>query len=110
MRARRANPGGVLEPLAQLEVTRVIIKYDGYGDEGTIESVDAIAINDQPIDLPKSFEGQLTNACLILLPCGWENNEGAYGELVLDVQQRRLTRQHNWRVESSEYEMEDWTL
>ena len=44
------------------------------------------------------------------MPDGWPNDAGAFGEFVLNVCDRELTREHNWRVESTEYDEEVWEL
>ena len=38
------------------------------------------------------------------LPCGWEINEGSYGELVIHVEDGVIEHEHNTRVESIETE------
>ena len=106
--ARQAvsNACGELE---ELGVTEVRIEYDGYGDSGAVEGVAATSpIGD--VELPAALRDELISAAERLLPDGWENNSGAFGELVLDVANRRLTREHNWRVETSEYDEEAWEL
>jgi hypothetical protein len=37
-------------------------------------------------------------------------NEGAYGELILEVAAQLLTRAHHWRIESTQYEEEEFNL
>ena len=95
--------------LADLGVETVHIEYDGYGDSGTIEHVRAVA-GEVEIDLAANLTNELMTAAEMLLPDGWENNEGAFGVFVINVAERRVTREHNWRVESTEYEEEEWQL
>lgn len=45
----------------------------------------------------------LVYALLEQTHCGWENNEGAYGEFTFDVGDRSITLDYNERIESSEY-------
>jgi hypothetical protein len=45
----------------------------------------------------------LAYALLEQTHCGWENNEGAYGEFTFDVDERTVTLDYNERYESSEY-------
>jgi hypothetical protein len=95
--------------LAELSAKIVTIEYDGYGDSGTVETV--IAESDgTEVELSIDDQNELIAAAESLLPGGWEINEGSYGRLMLDVEERRLTREHNWRVESTEYEEEGWDL
>lgn len=101
---------GLFGQLAELGIARIVINYDGYGDEGAIESVAAIGAGDRPVDLPKSLEDQLTHACLILLPQGWDINEGAFGHLLLDVTKRRLSLAHHRRHTNFTTESKVWRL
>lgn len=96
--------------LKEMNVSEVRIQYDGYSDSGAVEDVSAKGPDGEEVEIPASFEGELAGAAEFLLPDGWENGEGAFGEIVLDVASRRVTREHNWRFESSEYEEESWEL
>ena len=95
--------------LLELGVNEVRIAYDGYGDSGTVDGVTATGSAGE-LELAWEVQDQLARAVETLLPEGWENNCGAFGEFVLDVPKRRLTREHNWRVESSEYDEEAWDV
>lgn len=106
----QAEITGLLDQLTELGVASVYLEYDGCGDDGCIQDVKALAAQGQELPLPEDLHDELVSNAEILLPAGWENNEGAFGTLVLDVAQRKLTRQHNWRIEASEYEEEVWTL
>ncbi len=100
----------VCDLLAALNVGTVEIEYDGYGDAGTVGSVTAYGAENQEITLSCQLHNDLVQIVETLLPSGWENNEGAFGQFHLDVAERRLTREHNWRVESTEYEEEEWEV
>jgi hypothetical protein len=95
--------------LTELGITRVLITYDGYGDSGNIESVVAYA-GEEDVELASEIDAALQEAAYDLLPGGWEINDGSFGELVLDVSERRLVREHNWRITESEYEEEEFSL
>jgi hypothetical protein len=92
--------------LATLGVTSVRIPYNGYGDEGCVEPPVATRSDDEWVDLPRELEEKLMDAAEWFLPDGWENCDGAYGELTLDVVQKRLDNELFWRVETSERERE----
>lgn len=100
---------GCCQQLAALGIEQVQIAYDGYGDEGSVQGITAL-VDHHPVPLDAGLEEALSDAACELLPGGWEINEGSFGELLLDVAKRRVTRQHNWRIESSEYEEEDFEL
>jgi len=104
---RATNKAALFAALATAGVTQVIVTFDGYGDSGQIEGVDARA-GDEPIALPDptvpflSAEWGASEPVSRDLPLGeaiehlaydylrdthsgWENNDGAYGEFVFDV-------------------------
>ena len=97
------------DQLAELGITQVRISYDGCGDSGAVETVTAFQGEDE-VDLPKVMEETLAEAAEKLLPSGWEINDGSFGELALDVAQRKLTREHNWRVSETEYDEHEFNV
>lgn len=105
----RQSMGKACDALAELGATELRIEYDGYGDSGAVEGVTATG-SAGDVEFPADLRDELVSAAERLLPDGWENNSGAFGELVLDIANRRLTREHNWRVETSEYDEEVWEL
>ena len=125
-----ANKTALFDALAAAGLTSVVATFDGYGDSGQIESVDA-RIGDTAAKLPtvdieiatQAWDGselhrrtmplaeaveQLAYAFLSETHCGWENNEGAYGEFTFDVEERSIRLDYNERVESSEYSGHEW--
>lgn len=96
--------------LQSLNINTLIISYDGCNDSGAVESITAFDTDNREVQLPKDLDDELTELAEMLLPSGWEINEGAYGQLTLDVPERELLREHNWRVEATEFEAETWRL
>jgi hypothetical protein len=102
----------VFDALAELGIDRVTVIFDGYGDSGQIESIDAFAASQTPAVLPDNrpvpFHGEeirlreaieaLAYDCLEASEPGWENNEGAYGTFVFTVADRTIALEHNARV------------
>jgi hypothetical protein len=122
---RPANKNGVFDALAKAGITGVIVAFDGCGDSGQIERIDAW-IGDKPAELPAAQVEIATarwgspNVDRNALPIaeaiealaydflrgtheGWENNAGAFGEFTFDVTSRAITLDYNERFESSEY-------
>ena len=92
-------------------ITFVTVHFDGYGDEGTTEDVkcyagDWFASNEQePIKYDVS---RLQEHFETLVPFGYENDCGGFGDVVLDVRARKLTVERNDRFEdytTSTYEV-----
>lgn len=117
---RPANKAAVFDPLAAAGITSVVVTFDGVGDSGQIESIDA-RVGDAGADLPAgevelatpTADGSgvdrapsslrdaielLAYDCLEETHGGWENEEGAYGQFTFDVADRLITLSYNERV------------
>lgn len=95
--------------LVKLGVDIVTIKYDGYSDSGTVEDPMAFQ-NGKPVELPRKLNDQLVEFAESYLPDGWEINDGACGEFVINVKDRRLSREHCWRHTDYEHDQEEILL
>ena len=90
------------EKLAAAGVTFVAVHFDGYGDSGVTEeaqcfdSGEYIHDESQPIQHDVSHLQQHFEA---LVPFGYENDCGGFGDVVLDVQARRISVERNDRFE-----------
>ena len=92
------------QQLVKLGVDIVTIRYDGYGDSGTME--DPLAFqNGKPVELPGKLNDLLLEFAESYLPGGWENCDGACGEFVLNITDRKFFREHCWR--HTEYESDE---
>lgn len=110
--------------LERAGVTKIVITFDGYGDPGQIEDVQAKA-GDDDITMPNAMIefattvwGQpeperssvtvatavesLTYDALERTHGGWENNDGAYGAIIFDVADYSITLDYNERYTASE--------
>ena len=119
------NKAVLFDALAAAGVTLVVVSFDGYGDSGQIENVElksgdtivampestieiAEAVWDQPepnrttISIANVIE-RLVYDLLTDTHCGWENNDGAYGDFTFDVAERTITLDYNERYTESEY-------
>lgn len=120
-----ANKTALFDALAAAGIEIVTVVFDGYGDSGQIENIEAKA-GDEIIALPP---GQIEIACpiwgsseierqtqsvreaietlayafLAQTHGGWENNDGAYGDFTFDVAQRTITLDYNERRMESDY-------
>ena len=118
------NKTSLFNALALASVTRVVVSFDGYGDSGQIENVEAQA-GDDPVTMPAATTEiaeavwdqaeskrssvsiaeaieSLAYDVLEKTHCGWENNDGAYGDIVFDVEEETITLDYNERSTASE--------
>ena len=90
------------DKLAKAGVTFVAVHFDGYGDDGTTEEAKCYdsewyawgehePVNHDASHLQEHFES--------LVPFGYENDCGGFGDVVLDVAARKLTVERNDRFE-----------
>ena len=97
------------QQLVKLKVDSVTINYDGYGDSGTLE--DPVALrNGQPVELHGKLSQLLLDFAESFLPGGWEINDGACGEFVLNIKDRKFLRDHLWRSTTYDHEEEEISL
>lgn len=115
--------------LKQHGVVRAVITYDGYGDEGQIESVSTfddagevtVPVTDcqswdvpwrgEPVERIVTLSTALENFGYEMLARhqpGWENGDGAFGECTIDVAAKRAELDHSVRftaIEGFAYEL-----
>lgn len=118
-RLRPANKAALFDALAAASVTHVIVAFDGYGDEGQVESIEAkigdaaAPLPDVRIELALPVWGQdeperktvalataiedLAYDCLAQTHDGWENSDGAFGDFLFDVGARTVTLDYHER-------------
>jgi hypothetical protein len=117
---RPANKAALFDALASVGITTVVVHFDGCGDSGQVESIEAkigendVELPDAKIEIARSHWGnpeiersafsirdaveQLAYEFLEETHYGWENNDGAYGEFTFDVASRVITLDHNDRI------------
>lgn len=101
-------------------IVKVTIDYDGGGDEGQVHAITYFTADNQEIDAPPvhcdryvtDFHGTITAdqalvndaldsfayEALAAFHGGWENGEGACGEISIDTIHQSATLDHNVRV------------
>ena len=124
------NKASLFASLASANITRVTVIFDGEGDSGQIEDIQAFN-GDVPAPLPEQQIDMLdlpygesqavtrqqgaavaieTLAYDLLREKheGWENSDGAYGEFIFDVVAGAITLDYNERFMSSENHVHEW--
>jgi len=124
------NKTALFEALAAAGISSVVVNFDGGGDSGQIESIEALA-GDTPAELPtdaismicalpdgsgtetdtKPVGDVIESLAYELLTAahpGWENNDGAYGEFLFDVAAGSISLEHNDRYVAVESYSHEW--
>ncbi len=120
-----ANKAALLKALGEQGIAKVMVCFDGAGDNGQIDEIIVIGedgttrpIPDAAVELQKIRHSDdaphgvaeplgeaieiLAYALLQFSHGGWENNAGAYGDFTFDVAAGRITLEYNERYETSE--------
>jgi len=113
------NKTAVMTALKAAAITTVMVRFDGEGDSGQIEEINAFQggrgqplpeaeVEIKRLNFPSSkrnaqrlpLRDAIEHLCYDLLATehdGWENNDGAFGEFTFDVKQRRIALEFNGR-------------
>lgn len=115
---RPANKAALLGALRAAAITSVVVTFDGCGDSGQIEEVEAtgpegaaalpaVAIEIATATWAAEIERRelpvgeaIEELCYDLLNghhAGWEDNDGAFGEITFDVAADTITLDYNGR-------------
>lgn len=121
---RPVNKAALFSVLSAAGITSIDVSFDGYGDSGQIESIDAKADaadaplpeatvtlriigwrdtdpTERTLPIREAIE-HFVYDCLGQTHGGWENNEGAFGTFVFDVADQSITLDYNQRFEDVE--------
>ena len=115
---RARNKAMVFAALAETGIHSITVDYDGSGDSGQIENIEAWTADTKRLPFPieprirlesenperpcdeQNLEAAVESVAgdyLYDLYSGWENNDGAFGTFVFDVPSRTVTLEHNER-------------
>ncbi len=120
-----ANKTALFDALASAGIEIVDVNFDGYGDSGQIESIEAKE-GDNVIELPTTqieiatpvwdspeihrqtmtvndAIGHLVYELLKKTHDGWEDSEGSYGDFTFDVADRTITLDYHERYIETDY-------
>jgi hypothetical protein len=118
------NKAVLFDALAASCIDTVEVTFNGYADEGQIDGVVADGeggdtdlhsihveirrvewgdqiVTRQTLSVKDAIE-KLVHDILEQTYSGWENNQGAYGDFLFDVEERTITLNFNERIETSE--------
>lgn len=120
----KLNKAALFDALVSTGVTHIVVTFDGYGDSGQIEGVEVKA-DDQDFDMPtimieiaEAIWGEpeprrssvniataienLTYDVLGMTHNGWQDGDGAYGEVSFDIAERTITLDFSERYTATE--------
>ena len=98
----------IIPKLTELGVTKLIVHYNGSGDEG---SVDGIDVEPEGLALPHELEEQVSNLADEFLYAErgtWEDGDGATGTIVIDPGENKITNTHGWYFTDVNYETKEF--
>ena len=118
------NKTALFDVLAAARIDTVEVTFNGYADEGQIDSAVADGeggdtnlesihveisrvewgsqiVTRQTLSVKDAIE-KLVHDLLEQTYSGWENNQGTYGDFLFDVAERTITLNFNERIETSE--------
>ena len=98
---KRVRLKTICEELFMLGVRSITASYNGEGDSGDVEYVtyDRVAGSIEP--LPPGTDRRVKDIVYGLLPGGFENNAGGFGEVTIDVITRKYHCEHSQRSEET---------
>jgi len=96
----KSSRSELLQKLRRLRANTVTADYDGFGDNGQIDSPEFGGVK-APADLGPEVQ-DLFYEVLEEHYGGWEINEGSYGHFEWNVDTDRITLQHTNRTEHYE--------
>lgn len=102
------------ERLAEAGITFVAVHFDGAGDEGVNEDIKCYATEDyayEESEVPDANLSYLQEHFETLVPYGYEDGCGGFGDVILNVKTRKITVERNDRFEdytTSSYEVWSW--
>ncbi|HEV2416487.1 MAG TPA: hypothetical protein VGX94_01650 [Terriglobia bacterium] len=104
-KAAKAALLAIVEQLRILRISQVCAIFNGYGDEGMIDSVEFLDAQGELVTSvrPERFRN-LQESFYRLLPAGYEQNEGSSGTVSLDVEHGYVVVDVNWNVTTTENE------
>lgn len=97
--------------LAELGITFVAVHFDGAGDEGVSEDIKCYATQDyvyEESEVKDANFSHLQEHFETLIPYGYEDGCGGFGDVILNVKTRTITVERNDRLEdytTSSYEV-----
>lgn len=84
--------------LSEAGITFVAVHFDGSGDEGASEDIKCYATQDYVYEDSEAHESNFSHLqehFETLVPYGYENDCGGFGDVILNVKTRKITVERN---------------
>ncbi len=115
---RARNKNLIFAALAEAGIQTLTLGFDGCGDSGQIDDIEAWSTGNDSVAFPSNRKLQLVSTAPDYPPTeftlqqaietlvydyldetcyGWEDNEGGFGTFVFDIPARTITLKHNVR-------------
>jgi hypothetical protein len=96
-----SNRDVIFESLSSFGVAKLVVKFDGYGDDGEIESIRAFDGKGGLIEIGnQALLDDIEEIAFDLLAAkydGWETNDGAFGSFVFAVSKKKTKLKYKER-------------
>lgn len=102
-----------LKALHAKGVAKIVITYSGSGDSGQVDDVEARALDEVEADmkLDHKLVEQLENWAYGIIPAGFENEDGGYGRVEIDLATLKATLYHtDYITETVDRDVEEFEL
>jgi len=97
--------------LRKRNVASVVLDYDGSGDSTSDYTLVFLNSGGTQINMGTySDENELVDLLFCAVPEGYENNEGGYGQVILDVNAGTVRNEHSQRYTESTYSEQEYPL
>jgi len=101
----------LLQLLSGLKIKRITVQYSGSGDSGQTDDIDVEPSSrknllDEKFDDKETIHEALDRICWGAIEDeqgGFYNNEGGFGELVVDVDEKTIQLNHTNYIQETEY-------
>lgn len=102
----------ILPVLRQARVATAVLDYDGYGDSTSDYTLTFRDAKNKVVDSSNIAvdENELIDILFCAVPPGYENNDGGFGLVILDVVAGAIRNEHSQRYTETTYSEEEFTL
>lgn len=79
-------------------ITAIEVIFDGCGDSGQVEDIEYLGETNNAIARNQELDDAIEEYVYLILPGGWEINDGSFGTIQIDVKTRTADCNFSWRT------------